>query len=377
MKKTIAAILTLALLLLAFAGCAGETAPRDDTGDAPQSGQTADVGEQTALPPDAGEQPGDGAGEYVPDYSFYSAGLTEEGFFEGVNAADIVELPAYKGIAVPAAAVAVDPGELEEFLRTKILAPYIETEEITDRAVKNYDTVNIDYTGYVDEVAFDKGSTQGMGTEVTVGVTSYIDGFLEQLIGHRPGENFDIFVTFPDPYPNDPDLSGREARFNITINYIAERHEAELTDEIAQDYGFEDKAGLLARVEDLLLNNARAPFLSDLLAQATCQDIPESVITYFENYLVGYFSVTYGMDLSDSRQEILEGNEEAIRAMAVSYLAVQAMCEKEGLRADEADLEAIGLLPYVDVYGLPFAMQSALTERVLPEFIISSGHPEP
>ncbi|MBR4656332.1 MAG: FKBP-type peptidyl-prolyl cis-trans isomerase [Oscillospiraceae bacterium] len=380
MKKAIVTIVILALLALTLTGCAGENSPKDSTGGAAQAGQQGS-GEEQPLPTEGAqttEGPSGGeAGEYVPDYSFYSAGLTDEGFFEGVTASDIMELPAYKGIDIPAAAVRVDPEDMEGFLRSQILAPYAETVKVTDRPVENFDTVNIDYTGYMDEIAFDGGSTMGMGTDVTIGVTSYIDDFLEQLIGHSPGENFDIFVTFPDRYPNNPDLAGREARFNITINYISESSEVELTDEIARDYGFEDKAGLLERVEDLLLNDARATFISELLAQATCREIPASVTAYFENYLVGYFSLSYGMDLSDSRQEILEGNEETVRVMAISYLTVQAICEKEGLRAGESDMDAIGILPYLDVYGLPYAKQSALTELVVPEFIIANGSPTP
>lgn len=97
------------------------------------------------------------------------------------------------------------------------------------------DTVNIDYVGSVDGVEFENGSTQNMGTSVTIGVTSYIDDFLEQLIDRLPGENFDIEVTFPDPYPNNPDLSGKDAVFNVTINYITETVAPELTDEFISE----------------------------------------------------------------------------------------------------------------------------------------------
>ena len=386
MKKTLAILLALALVAGVLAGCADKPAPAPS----PEAGQNepAPTGEAASEAPaeegpGAEAQPGTAApyegepGEYVPDYSFYSAGLTEEGFFAGVTAADIVELPAYKGIAVPAAARAVDPEELDYFLRTQILAPYAETVEVTDRAVENYDTVNIDYTGYMDDVAFDGGSTMGMGTEVVIGVTGYIDDFLEQLIGHLPGETFDIFVTFPDPYPNNQDLAGREARFNVTINCILESSEVELTDAIAREYGFDSKTALLARVEEILLNEARAALLSEVLAQAVCPEIPESVTTYFEDYLIGYYSVSYGMDLSDSREEMLAGSEEMIRSMALTYLAAQAICEKEGLRASDADLDAIGILPLLDTYGLPYARQTALMNVVLPKFLIANGSPAP
>ena len=54
---------------------------------------------------------------------------------------------------------------------------------------------------------------------MTIGVTQYIDDFLEQLIGHKPGETFDIEVTFPDDYMTE-ELAGKDAVFETTINYI-------------------------------------------------------------------------------------------------------------------------------------------------------------
>ena len=129
----------------------------------------------------------------------FSSGLTEEGFLQGVTASEIVTLPQYKGIEVPQDVTVASAEEMEAELES-ILANYVEYEQVTDRPVEDGDTVNIDYVGSVDGVEFEGGSTQGAGTTVTIGVTSYIDDFLEQLIGHTPGENFDIEVTFPDPY---------------------------------------------------------------------------------------------------------------------------------------------------------------------------------
>ena len=66
--------------------------------------------------------------------------------------------------------------------------------------VEDGDTVNIDYVGSVDGVEFDGGNTQGMGTDLVIGSGSYIDDFEEQLIGAHPGDEVDVYVTFPDPY---------------------------------------------------------------------------------------------------------------------------------------------------------------------------------
>lgn len=88
--------------------------------------------------------------------------------------------------------------------------------------VENGDTVNIDYVGSVDGVEFEGGSTQGQGTDLVIGSGSYIDDFEEQLIGAHPRDEVDVYATFPDPYNNNPDLSGKEALFEVTINGIYE-----------------------------------------------------------------------------------------------------------------------------------------------------------
>ena len=85
--------------------------------------------------------------------------------------------------------------------------------------VEDGDTV---YVGSVDGVEFEGGSTQGQGTDLVIGSGSYIDDFEEQLIGAHPGDEIDVYATFPDPYNNNPDLSGKEALFEVTINGIYE-----------------------------------------------------------------------------------------------------------------------------------------------------------
>lgn len=90
----------------------------------------------------------------------------------------------------------------------------------TSLTVEDGDTVNIDYVGSVDGVEFDGGSTNGAGTDLVIGSGSYIDDFEEQLIGYHPGDQVDVYVTFPDDYSNNPDLSGAEALFEVTINGI-------------------------------------------------------------------------------------------------------------------------------------------------------------
>jgi trigger factor len=89
----------------------------------------------------------------------------------------------------------------------------------TSMSVAEGDTVNIDYTGYIDGVAFDGGSTDGYGDDLEIGSGDYIDGFEEQLIGHYVGETVEVEVTFPEDYGVD-ELNGKDAVFEVTINGI-------------------------------------------------------------------------------------------------------------------------------------------------------------
>ena len=126
---------------------------------------------------------------------------------EVTEAADATETP-----EVTEAADATATPEVTE-------APSYDTDSSLE--VKDGDTVNIDYEGKIDDVAFDGGSTDGNGTDLVIGSGSYIDNFEEQLIGAHPGDKVEVKVTFPDDY-QATDLAGKEAVFDVTVNGIYE-----------------------------------------------------------------------------------------------------------------------------------------------------------
>ena len=86
----------------------------------------------------------------------------------------------------------------------------------------------------------------------------YIDDFLEQLIGHMPGETVNVEVTFPVPYPNNPDLAGKDALFVTEINYTTEYADPEFTDDFVKEnlygtYGL----STVAEVREYIENSIR------------------------------------------------------------------------------------------------------------------------
>ncbi len=319
----------------------------------------------------------------VSEYD-YSAGIDENGFYEGVKASDYVTLPDYKGIELLRSDVEGSEEALNEQIDI-ILAEHSSYEQLTEGVIANGDTVNIDYVGSIGGVEFDGGSTGGYGTTVTIGVTRYIDDFLEQLIGHEPGENFDIEVTFPENYGVD-ELNGKDAVFNITINYIqGEEIEAVLNDEIAIYYGFESVDALKEDIMLWLKSVGASNVFSEIVSNTVCEEYPESVIQYFinsERYNFEYYADMMGVTVDEYIStnmdyesfdayvnEMMSGYEES----ALQFLTAQAIAEIEGLTVTDADIEAAGYTDYVDYYGAPHIKQILLYQKIVPEFIVENA----
>lgn len=113
-------------------------------------------------------------------------------------------------------------------------------DKVTKGKVADGDTVNIYYVGKMDGTAFEGGTLTAEdhpeGYDLTIGSGNFIPGFEDALIGKKIGETCDINVTFPDSYPNNPDMAGKPAVFTVTINSKqGEEHIPELTDEFVKE----------------------------------------------------------------------------------------------------------------------------------------------
>lgn len=101
-----------------------------------------------------------------------------------------------------------------------------------DRAIKNGDVANINFSGSVDGVKFEGGTSENYDLEI--GSKSFIEGFEEQLIGLKAGEEKDVNVTFPAKY-HAKELAGKPAVFACRVNAVKEKQYPELNDEFASN----------------------------------------------------------------------------------------------------------------------------------------------
>ena len=112
---------------------------------------------------------------------------------------DELKISCYKGVEIEAVEKPeeITDEEVEMAIQSNLEANAVITE-ITDRAVEDGDTVDIDFVGKVDGEVFDGGSAENYSLEIGSG--SFIDGFEDSIIGHEVGDTFDWNGKFPEEY---------------------------------------------------------------------------------------------------------------------------------------------------------------------------------
>ena len=119
-----------------------------------------------------------------------------------------------------------------------------------EREIKDGDVANINFSGSVDGVKFDGGTSENY--DLGIGSHSFIEGFEEQLIGLKAGEDKDVNVTFPTEY-HVKELAGKPAVFACHVNSVKEKQYPELNDEFASNVSeYETMAEFKAHMEEHL-----------------------------------------------------------------------------------------------------------------------------
>lgn len=325
----------------------------------------------------------------VSDFDYenfdYSAGLDENGYWSGVKALDHVKLPE-DAAAIPVPKAEVQPtseeiqAEIDNLLRMNAA-----TTQVTNRAAANGDTVNIDYTGTVDGVAFNGGAAAGY--DLTLGSGSFIDGFEDQVVGHTPGETFDVKVTFPDGYGDTTDaegntmtLSNQKAVFSVTLNYISETVLPTLNDEwVDASFGATNDIHTVADLEALcseLLTDANIKdYVMDyLMKNSEFKALPEVITDYQVNQCLNYYNTMakyYGYGLEDFVKEtagyenadaLLASMDANLERYSQEALLYQAVAESLSITPTQEQLDRYA--SYNEVYGENYCRMVALMDAV-------------
>ena len=365
---------------------------------------TAETAESTeAASPEAAdaatdETAADAEYAYLADFSFSDA-FDENGYLKGVTATDYVTLPDdYADITINADLGQVSEEDIDNYITSNVLSNFSTTEQVTDRAAADGDTVNIDYVGRIDGVAFDGGDTKGNGADLTLGSGTYIDNFEEQIVGHNPGETFDVTVTFPEDYGNE-DLNGKEAVFKTTLNYIKESKNPDLTDDwVASNLGETMNLNNIDELNDFVKNTMLYDQQASTVYSALhdkvsfAKELPQSMLDYYRDvvlYRVYSYAKNYGTTMTtllksgmfgtsyDSIDAYLEDIQGSLNTITEQALLMQAIAEKQGLVCDTALMnQDFGKFygttdpsAYISSYGENYIKMNVLQSEVMQGLI--------
>jgi len=134
----------------------------------------------------------------------------------------------------------------------------------------------------IDGVAFDGGTASDFKLEL--GSKQFIDGFEDQLVGTKVGDDKIITVTFPENYPAEK-LAGKEASFAVKVHAIYNKEVPEVNDEFAKARGFADKRafceairGQLIKEYDSVVRSQLKKALFDQLEEAYDFELPQTMV---------------------------------------------------------------------------------------------------
>ena len=234
--------------------------------------------------------------------ALYDAAMAEHGFVAVDNPVyDLVSVKKDEGF-VATATVALQP-ELNLTKTTGFTAECV-TPEVTDKEIDNVlerrraaaaelvphkgpavkgNIVHIDYEGLLEGKPFQGGTAQNQA--VQLGSGRMIPGFEEGILGHKAGEEFEIFVTFPNRY-HAKDLAGKPVVFKVKLIDVCVRQIPALNSDFAKKVANLDTMDQLrAQVRQQLhdgkhaaaLNRAKDQILTQL-ADASEGELPSVLV---------------------------------------------------------------------------------------------------
>ncbi|MBQ3441482.1 trigger factor [Candidatus Saccharibacteria bacterium] len=270
--------------------------------------------------------------------------------------ADIVpeiKLGDYKKLKAKKEKVSIKDEQVEEVLDN--LANSMAEKKPVKRAAKLTDEVIIDFVGKKDGEAFAGGSAKDY--KLVLGSKTFIPGFEEGIVGHEPGDKFDLNLTFPKDY-GVKDLAGAKVVFETLVKQINEVTKPAFDDDFAKKCGpfktLKDlKADIKKNLEMQEEHRLNEKFKDDLVTELVkVSKIPTPEILVEDQMRIikddmSRNAATRGVTLEEFVKlsgEKMEDWEKEARKVAETRvkasMALQDLAVKEKITVDDKDVEA-------------------------------------
>ncbi|MBE5736291.1 MAG: trigger factor [Clostridiales bacterium] len=263
-----------------------------------------------------------------------------------------VKMGAYKGLGVKLEAKAVTDEDVENELKRVQVQNTRLVEK--DGEIASGDVANIDFKGSVDGEYFEGGTSEGFDLEI--GSHTFIEGFEEQLIGLKAGDEKDVLVKFPETYHAD-NLAGKDAKFECKVNAVKNKVLPEINDELASNVSeYETLAEYKEHIKEHLgehaMQDARVKAENEILEKIVAGmkvEVPEVMIEreldaimqdmeyrlMYQGANLEAYAKYMGKTVEDIRNE---RKEEANKSVKIR-LALQEILKAEKIEVVEKDVD--------------------------------------
>ena len=332
------------------------------------------------------------------NYNF-SEQIDNNGMIKGIKASDYVNTVDYNNLTAPLSEIEYPDEKVEENI-TSQLSSHQALSNSTDLIAKNGDKVNIDYVGTINGEEFEGGSATG--ADLTLGSNTFIDDYEAQIEGHKPGESFNVEVTFPTDYKTAA-LAGKDAVFAVTLNgiYVNPEFNDEFVQEYLSDYATTAE-GYRQYLKDTNYKNNLITYVEKyVVANSTFKSFPSAYFKQmkgnykaneiarmnYNNQIYQQYFGTNGYEsfedylsqaYSQTEDEFDSSIEERVSDTVKYAIFCQAVAEKEGITATIDEVKeyyiANGGLEdnfnsQIENYGQGYLVQQYLDQKVR-DFIV-------
>ncbi|MDP8905699.1 MAG: trigger factor [Chloroflexota bacterium] len=226
---------------------------------------------------------------------------------------------------------------------------------VEDRAAQKGDYGVIRFAGRRDGEPIE--GAQAERVPLVIGDENMVPGFEEQLVGLREGEQKTFSLTFPAEYPQG-ELAGATAEFDVELLELREKRLPDADDDFARSLGsYPDLAALREeirrRLERSELDRARHRFadriiefavanatveLPDVLVERELEVMIDELKVRLAEQRIGWEEYLRAREIDEAalRPDFRPDAERRVKTL----LVLSAIADREGIDADDAELEA-------------------------------------
>ena len=281
----------------------------------------------------------------------------EKELYDGLNLDDYLTVGEYKGLEVDAYKIKVSEQEIQDKVEAALKEKQENKKLGKKQELKKGDTANIDYSGKVDGKPFDGGDSEGFDLELGSG--QFIEGFEDQLIGHKVGDTVEVKVHFPDDYQGEK-VAGKDAVFTVKINSATRPKVPKYTvDFVKENTDFDTKEAyeeslkkeIYAEKEEQAKNEQKTSLWSDVLEATEVKKYPEDVLASYEEVFdaqIDTMAEQAGMTRSEALKQMYGTDDEAkiksiiedsTKTLIKQEMLTEYIAEKEGLTDTDEEKE--------------------------------------